>query len=46
MVLQRYKAIQELGKGSFGMVYLTEGRRDRKLYVVKVYFLKYEQEPQ
>ena len=36
MVLQRYRAKQELGKGSFGTVYLTEGRRDKKPYVVKV----------
>ncbi|EKX39389.1 hypothetical protein GUITHDRAFT_76463 [Guillardia theta CCMP2712] len=36
MVLQRYRAKQELGKGSFGTVYLTEGRRDKKTYVVKV----------
>jgi predicted Ser/Thr protein kinase len=28
--------VQELGKGSFGTVYLTEGRRDKKPYVVKV----------
>ena len=28
--------LQELGKGSFGTVYLTEGRRDKKAYVVKV----------
>ena len=28
--------VQELGKGSFGTVYLTEGRRDKKAYVVKV----------
>jgi len=36
MVLQRYRAKAELGKGSFGTVYLTEGRRDKKTYVVKV----------
>ena len=36
MVLQRYRAKAELGKGSFGTVYLTEGRRDKKPYVVKV----------
>ena len=39
MVIQRYRATQELGKGSFGTVYLTQGRRDKKTYVVKVIFL-------
>jgi len=39
MVLQRYRAKAELGKGSFGTVYLTEGRRDKKTYVVKVSWL-------
>jgi hypothetical protein len=33
----RANAAQELGKGSFGTVYLTEGRRDKKAYVVKVH---------
>ena len=37
MVLQKYKAINELGKGSFGTVYLAEGRHDQKKYVVKVW---------
>ena len=31
-----HNCVQELGKGSFGTVYLTEGRRDKKPYVVKV----------
>ena len=31
-----HNRVQELGKGSFGTVYLTEGRRDKKPYVVKV----------
>lgn len=39
MVLQRYRATKELGKGSFGTVYLTEGRRDKRHYVVKVHSL-------
>ena len=35
-MFQRYRATQELGKGSFGTVYLAEGRVDQKKYVVKV----------
>ncbi len=36
MFFQRYRATHELGKGSFGTVYLAEGRLDKKPYVVKV----------